>query len=434
MLLDFLSLDRSIGAAARAHDALATRAGSLPQSPPIPREVSTRTLLVELEAFSGEPLAEALRPWVARLTLERVTWRERVALASALEATDTSRARRPDEGAPVEALAESAPGVREALVALLRERVPERLAGHERALVAAAPPAHEAFVRWAARRAEAEHTLFTGRARPSEPPSMALSVLAATDDSLPRPEGLASALTALMGRDASRGWPRLAGPRFVGHALRETSLLSGVSLDGREREPLGASSFARELERAGVRFFDVATSGRGRPFVTTRAADDRAREAMAALFASLVLVPSFHARVLALGRREVVGQLRALGRVTLLHLRVLALRAWLARESREGRVPADLADQSARVLGAPLAPRLVGVVPRLDHAPEAKLDAALVALASHAGLRERFDEDWFRNPRAAEALREEPDPLGVAGLSQAAREGLVQRALAELTF
>ena len=101
---------------------------------------------------------------------------------------------------------------------------------------------------------------------------------------------------------------------------------------------------------------------------------------------------------------------RALGDVFTLVL-VLDLRrlaaAVLAELELGSAAQAARADElSARAFGVPGAPGPLVAPPfEAAHTRRAELRAAALAPALFAALRERFDEDWWRNPRAADTLR-----------------------------
>jgi hypothetical protein len=60
-----------------------------------------------------------------------------------------------------------------------------------------------------------------------------------------------------------------------------------------------------------------------------------------------------------------------------------------------------------RAFGAPIPGALLGVLPRVDPGAEARFFGALASSIDRRDLRDRFDDDWFANPRAHEALRHE---------------------------
>jgi hypothetical protein len=99
---------------------------------------------------------------------------------------------------------------------------------------------------------------------------------------------------------------------------------------------------------------------------------------------------------------------RSLARVLLVELREAALRLSLRAPALSGgstllRAYPELGDQA---LGVELHPSLLGVIftPRSGDAQ--RFAARLIAVAVDHRLTEAHDDDWFRNPRAVEELRE----------------------------
>jgi hypothetical protein len=93
-------------------------------------------------------------------------------------------------------------------------------------------------------------------------------------------------------------------------------------------------------------------------------------------------------------------------------------------------------EETAGALGAPIPGALAGVVPELEPGAALRIAGALLAARDRRDLVERFDEDWFRNPHAAEAIREQEavlpaSPRAGAAELEAGLEELL-RALAAL--
>jgi hypothetical protein len=86
---------------------------------------------------------------------------------------------------------------------------------------------------------------------------------------------------------------------------------------------------------------------------------------------------------------------------------------------------------TAATFGAPIPAPLAGVVPQLTPADPTAFLGMLLGALDRRELVERFDEDWFRNPHAAQAIREQDAapsaprhaalPLLRAGLSEVVR-------------
>jgi hypothetical protein len=113
--------------------------------------------------------------------------------------------------------------------------------------------------------------------------------------------------------------------------------------------------------------------------------------------------PLFLRRVRNLSRRESEHVARASAAFALLDTR-LAAAAVLARGLRGPEALSQAADLADRALTRPL-PRGLGAWLALRLSPGGPFRAKVHALGIAASLRERFDEDWFLNPRTAEPLR-----------------------------
>lgn len=103
--------------------------------------------------------------------------------------------------------------------------------------------------------------------------------------------------------------------------------------------------------------------------------------------------------------QRIKGRLRMVaGAFVLLETRALAALAMLPTEL-EGEARAEAARELlVRALGVDV-PRPLAALWSTSPSLPARLRGRLGALSGWVALRERFDEDWFRNPRAAESLR-----------------------------
>lgn len=370
------------------------------------RDVSSKSSFEELLDLPDDPLVEALRGWVGWLTIERVTWPDRIRSAEALHArTHRSRAFE-GEWSPKE---------------LWRAMLGERESSSRRRAFASelerASDAGRAAARHGSeRRREALRLL--GRPIPGSGSiprerieSVARQVLADLTSAL----GGASerpwedAIVSALGRDATEGWPAALRPRWLADVFRGTELTAGLAIDvGELPEALGATSFARALGSYG-RAVAEADLPRGMPFTIARAPGDPLLGARQALFAGLPAEAAFGRRVLGLGRSAARDQAHSVARALGLSLRFEALRALLsmALDEPPARASARAAEESAKALGAPLPEALFGTIPRLGPYDGEALLATLAGIRDRARLREEFDEDWFVNPRALEALRDE---------------------------
>ena len=126
------------------------------------------------------------------------------------------------------------------------------------------------------------------------------------------------------------------------------------------------------------------------------------------LFATLIAQDAFCRTALGLGADRRQRQLRATARASLQSLRIDAWRI-LIIDALAHRPEATLdvaASTSQRLFGEPAPPELVGALPILHQpASGAAFVGQLLAVADHHALVQAYDEDWFRNPAAAEELR-----------------------------
>ncbi|XXX77142.1 hypothetical protein WMF30_56780 [Sorangium sp. So ce134] len=477
MEIDLIRLDRDVARAARAWRAalgdLARRGPAPPaadqdgpsaaeararlENPLEPfRRASARTTYLELTgktpglgaelglasptpSAAPDPtgLAAPLADWVYTLTLERVVWADRVRLAAAWHAASlTIDLPEPARVSPHEArlrlLAEPTDAGRQVFAEVLA-RGSGAVADAARVLV---ERRHEAARRLAEEGLRAIEI-------PCDPPDAAIgaaeALLRRTEPMMQPEPTWHGALGRAVGRDAASGWPARLGPRWIEELFRATKLTEGLAIDlGPLPRPLGAASFARALARFGAAL--ALASGRG-PFALALAPYDLRRARRAALFGGLVADPVFCARALGLGRGRALDQARATAQSLLLSLRLDAATVALVFDSgRDGgghvllRGAHDRGDRfqeaTARALGAPIPATLAGVVPALDPGAAARLAGALLAARDRRDLIERFDEDWFRNPRAAEALRDEDSARSPA--SRRAGEADLEAGLGEL--
>jgi hypothetical protein len=118
--------------------------------------------------------------------------------------------------------------------------------------------------------------------------------------------------------------------------------------------------------------------------------------------ASVVAEPSFQKHVLELPSRLANGQTRALRTSMFHHARLVAARALLA--SQESVSPTSFEELGVRLFGAPLPEAMRDAWPEPRETDASKFVALLGTNAFLASLVGRFDEDWFRNPRAGRHL------------------------------
>lgn len=241
-------------------------------------------------------------------------------------------------------------------------------------------------------------------------PKLALSFLEATDAAYSE-LAIRSWRTLLergLGAEVAGEWPTRINTRTLAELLREADWLEGISPEPFEKaKALGASSVMRGLGAFGRALHD-ASAGRRLPFVVAQAPAALRRSAAGALFALLPCDADFATRRLGVGRVRCPDYLRQLRAILLIGSRQSALRALL--EAGHGLGPKAFRERFVELfqhaLGFEAAPALAGVVFAGDHA---RTDFAGLLLAAERDdqLTERYDQDWYRNPRGSRELRAE---------------------------
>ncbi|WP_394835288.1 hypothetical protein LVJ94_53205 [Pendulispora rubella] len=211
------------------------------------------------------------------------------------------------------------------------------------------------------------------------------------------------AIRIALARGAREGWPARLSPRWL-HEL------FGGWLTGAARFELGplpaaisGASFVRALEIFGQSF--RRTSFETRPTLPFALRSDPHFvdvHRTGALTASLAASPPFQRRALGLGKDGALLQARTLGKTLLFTLRLNAARVLLGAPTADG---ATWDDVTARLFGAPAARSLAGAWPECRDDEGARLVGSATVLPWLRTLVDEFDEDWFFNPRAFEALR-----------------------------
>jgi hypothetical protein len=371
----------------------------------------------------GSALRDALREWVYALTLDRVLWADTLRIEAALR----------DESIQVEHadLGRLSASPRSLLERMLAEPASARLRLWAEAFGRGAGAAADAARIFEERRAEAVRRLSAEPDSieiPCDPKGalagLAEALLRRTEPLLERtPGAYYDVIASSIGRSLGDGWPARLVPRWLDELFRGTGLTEGLRLDlGPLPKAFGASSFARALAAFGAALAD-ADGPRGAPFALAYAPFDLRRARRAALFGSLPADPIFGVRALSLGHGRARDQARAIARALLTSLRLLAARVLLRgvltlpEHARAQRFE----ERTAEALGAPIPPALAGVVPRLGPSDPTALMGALLAIRDRRELIERFDEDWFRNPYAARAIREEDGVVAPSRRAPAAR-------------
>ena len=212
--------------------------------------------------------------------------------------------------------------------------------------------------------------------------------------------GLASldALRATLGREsAGVDWPARLTPEWL-HA-RFTALGGAARPAARAPRPLGAASFLLAAARYGEALHREECL-RYAPFPLAHDPQFVDAHRTGALLALCVASPPFLARELGAGRGAAADASKVLAACLLFGLRARATAMLVALDGPRSPVArsADDAVGGPRAAVAHLSPRAA------DDEP-ARFVAALTAREHHEALVATFDDDYYRNPRAARALR-----------------------------
>ncbi len=411
MLEDPLGVDRRLRDAARSwrsfHAALREGRGVDHAFEHRGRFVSLE-LLSELADARGEPLGEALLRWA-------------LAIHEAHALLDAERAHA--QAVRVERHALDAPERGEFTLRELLGHALANLKGQRHAfldvVVERAARATDRAVRWAERRVEVREQV-----------SSTLGGLPLDEADLPGKESVDAArrwleqtndawgslgvstleqvLEVGLGRDSRAAWPALVSQRAMAELLREGRWAEHVVAGAAAPLPaLGAASFLRGLWRFGATLSTSLAGGRG-PFVLAEDPYGLARATFGALFAGLPGSESFARRELGVSSAASIDHRRTLARVLLIASREAALRVLLRAPALAGRKQLEQSypELTHAVLGVELPKAAFGVLftPRPGDAQ--RFAGILLAVELDAHLIEAHDDDWYRNPRAVEELRE----------------------------
>lgn len=373
--------------------------GAWDNAPLFPRKLSSLETAKELDRLAADPLARGVRDWVAMFAVERVTKGDREDVLVAFAATDPTLAG--EEGFA------SARLVRD----VLAEGKTRELA--LRALRTRGRQVGDTSARWIERRQEALRRAHV--AVPSLPDRLVAfsKETELAEQLLDRlrtlgrsPRTFADDVRVALAREAGEGWPAHLTPRGVAELLGPL-MFEGVAV-GRPRlpPPLGASSFAMAFANVGedlaFRDWDRAT-----PFTLARAPGDPLVYRRAALFGLLVLEPAFHQKRLGMSRQAAREQVQKLGHAFTAWLAQAAFRLLLLPLATASGRHGAFEELSERIYGRPMPGAAFTTLPRLDPEAAGRLTGLLVATTDRAMLRDRFDEDWFDNPKAVLELRHE---------------------------
>lgn len=371
---------------------------------PFGSERMGKTLFDAVRALpESDPLRPELLRWVFALSEARIDllWSVREA---ELEHVELHPVREPSEGSfSLAAMTRSALfGAESARWHAAREASSARLGAHR---VALWERRHELAVRMGLPSFDALEPfelVATAQARP---------FARATQDALRElvTPGFAALVEASLGLRASSGWPARLAADTLAPLLGHADLLRGLSLDVDVLpERLAPASFARAFYALGFAFLR-AQAPRGQPFVVAHDRGHLSAHAHAALFCSLVADTAFLQKQLGLSGDELARARRAYRLALLCWVRLAAARAELRQAALRGgpAVREAHAELLAELTGRELPSELTLGLFRLEVLEGPRLAGWFLAAARREELTNLHDEDWFRNPRAVEQLREE---------------------------
>ena len=209
----------------------------------------------------------------------------------------------------------------------------------------------------------------------------------------------ASAIFLGVGHDAPEGWPARPLARWLDDVWQPL-VPRGVPLPP-QAAPLASSSFLRAACKWGFAW-KTASAPRSLPFALARDPYPTPAYRFGFALASAIAEPSFQRRFLELPSRPAAAQARVLRRTMLLHVRTHAARVILGTSEH---VDAALFEEiTARTFGAPMPASLRDVWPAPRVGDAAHLDALLTTRPFVDAVVARFDEDWYRNPKAGTHL------------------------------
>ncbi|MBX3225486.1 MAG: hypothetical protein KF795_33580 [Labilithrix sp.] len=444
--IELLAVDRKVAAAARSVERgrarLATKAGREEARAGDVfgelRDVAGQSMFAALRAHEPGPLhaphRDALLRWVHELLQARVGWDLGLDEADAIHAPDPTLASRAAHREGAHASAERGPAEQggaslvtfdEARRALVDapSTAPADVALRRLADLAAPVAAVRRELR--ARRFEVARRLgldhpwsLATSASANELEALARAVLDATEPlaaelhkrarrSEHAAEGGAAAAFVVdaFARDAQEGWPARLGARWLEDVFR--ALAPRAPRLAALPPALGGASFLRAALQWGAAL-RLGAVARSLPFALAR--DPYPTDALVVGGALAVAVAGrpFGRRKLGLSARSADAHTRALSRVLFVTLRTTA--ASLVAGMRDPVRSDELEELTARVFGAPLPADLAAAWSLGGFAGSARVDAparlvaAVRTLGFVRGLVDRFDEDWFDNPRAGAHL------------------------------
>jgi hypothetical protein len=202
-----------------------------------------------------------------------------------------------------------------------------------------------------------------------------------------------------LGRDATEGWPAHALQRWLDDAFR--SMAPRCVNAGPLAPPTSSASFLRAAYTWGFAWKASGTPA-SMPFALARDPYSPLGHRLGFTMASVVGEPIFQKRVLELPARIANNQARHLRATMFAYARTLAVRTLLSTSERV--TVSRFEDLTSRLFGTPLPAVLHEAWPDVRADETTRFLALFSANTFIEQLVQRFDEDWFRNPKAGAHL------------------------------
>jgi len=220
------------------------------------------------------------------------------------------------------------------------------------------------------------------------------------------PRQLTALLEAALANSASQGWPSRIAAQSMAGLLGEAAWLKRVTL----REPewprlIGPTSYMRALHQLG-RELAHASAPTAYPFVIAHDPWNVSEHRLGFLLASLTINDDWQERILGLRKDRARAQARALSLTLLQTSRELCLRLSLRASAIRSTdaLRSAFAEQTTSVFGFEFPNEFAGQLPRIHDDDAQRLLGLWHGLSDHARIIQSYDVDWYRNPRAIQAL------------------------------
>lgn len=219
--------------------------------------------------------------------------------------------------------------------------------------------------------------------------------------------GFAAFVQAAQARDAPEGWPARLAPDSLREMFGDSVLFRGVSVKlGALPLRVDPMSFVRAAALLGTSL-SHSLSARDLPFVIAHDPHDLPGRRFGELFALWAMSAPFLRRRLKLSPSQAEESQRWLKRAQICHLRLLAMKVLVREAARTQLLTEKWGALSFGFFREELPPPAALARFEVPDDSAARLVAHLAATNMAYQLMDRYDEDWYENPRAQEELRDE---------------------------